>query len=176
MASSGGAARLSEAETEGNTHTAGRQPPASWTSIGSRRALLAGGGSARGVEEKRAGIHARSGKVNGGGLRNRAAGCGGGTHQPTAAGRQAISPFRPSPRLPPPLGFSLSARWRDGGVCCDAASRSSCLLYLPLWFCLILHGDSGYRSLFLSASRPIFSLEEERGAGEEASAAAGLAC
>jgi hypothetical protein len=71
MASSGGATRIG-LETMGNTWTACRHPT-SWTSIGSRRAPLEVGGSAHGVGEKQAGIHARSGEVNGGGLRNRAA-------------------------------------------------------------------------------------------------------
>jgi|UPI0002221677 hypothetical protein len=71
MASTGGAARLG-LETRGNTRTA-RRHPTSWTSIGSRRAPLEVGGSTRGVGEKQAGIHARSGEVNGGGLRKRAA-------------------------------------------------------------------------------------------------------
>jgi hypothetical protein len=58
---------------QGGTHGQRAGTPTSWISIGSRRAPLEVGGSAHGVGEKQAGIHARSGEVNGGGLRNRAA-------------------------------------------------------------------------------------------------------
>uniref|UniRef100_A0A0A9G6U4 Uncharacterized protein n=1 Tax=Arundo donax TaxID=35708 RepID=A0A0A9G6U4_ARUDO len=110
MASSGSAARLGDGRSKRGAHRrTGTKPPRS--SIGSRRALLAGGGSALGVAEKRAGIHERSGEVNGGGLGNRAAGCGGGTHQPTAA--SDFPHFVPLACLR--SAFFLSARWRDGG-------------------------------------------------------------
>jgi hypothetical protein len=52
MVSGGGATRLG-LETRGNTRTRA-STPTSWTSIGSRRALLEVGGSARGVGEKQA--------------------------------------------------------------------------------------------------------------------------
>jgi hypothetical protein len=75
-------------------------------------------------------------------------------HPPTHRGRQA-GDF--------PLS-SVPSRLRGGVTVAPAVMRlaacCSCgLLYLPLWLCLILHGDSGYRGLSLSASRPFFSLD-----------------
>jgi len=84
-------------------------------------------------------------------------GCGGGSHQPTAAGRQAISPFRPSPPSLPPLGFSLSARWRDGGGClrwcCCRPQQLLIVSAVPVLFNFALR----FRDLLL-IYRPLFSL------------------
>jgi hypothetical protein len=71
MTSSCGAARLG-LETRGNTRTTRRHPhllDLNWIASRSPGVWRI----SRGVGEKQAGIHARSGEVNGGGLRNRAA-------------------------------------------------------------------------------------------------------
>nr|CAB3502735.1 unnamed protein product [Digitaria exilis] len=87
---------------------------------------IAPGSPGSGAEASRNPCEARRGKW-GNRTEQQDAEAGGGTHQPTAARRQAISPFGLVPFLSfswPPLGFSPSRRAgvRDGGGCCGAAA------------------------------------------------------
>nr|CAB3501079.1 unnamed protein product [Digitaria exilis] len=169
----------------------GRNTPASRTSIGSRRALLeGGGGSARGVVGKRAGIHARPGEVNGGTEQSRA-GCGGRRrHPPTHRGTQA-GDFPLWSRPSPFLTLATARLFPLGAVACVTvaaaavplpAAAGGCLLYPPLRFCLILRCDFGDLR-FIPPPLALFFLwtsekgepSEEWGGDSGAEKAAGLA-
>ncbi|KAF8683858.1 hypothetical protein HU200_044798 [Digitaria exilis] len=153
----------------------GWNTPASRTSIGSRRALLAGGGgSARGVVRKRAGIHARPGEVNGGTeqssrMRRPEAAP---TNPPRHAGRR-FPPLVSSPSFPSP--GHRSAFLPLGALACVTvaaaavplpAAAGGCLLYPPLRFCLILRCNFGDLRFIPRPLALFFLYTFEKGAGE----------